>query len=165
MKRKGLVVNILWSVGLAFSVMAAPDDGTTQTDTVSAAAASGEQARIGQQVEQLFADHAPLDVVRLMAEENPLDAPMVLQAVYRKAPNVSLESLVLAAFNAAPEAALAIASMALDLGLDATLLPELAIAANIDPTTVAQATAAGPAETQPESIIRRHPRGSGISPS
>ncbi len=154
-------MNILWSVGLASSVMAAPDNGTTQADTVSAAAVSDQQARIGQQL----AERAPLDVVRLMAEEAPLDAPMILQAVYRKAPNVSLESLVLTAFQAAPEAALAIASMALDLGLDATLLPELAIAANIDPTTVAQATAAGPAETQPEPIIRRHSRGSGISPS
>ncbi|ASA56347.1 hypothetical protein [Vibrio gazogenes] len=158
-------MNILWSVGLASSVMAAPDNGTTQADTVSAAAVSDQQARIGQQVAQQLAERAPLDVVRLMAEEAPLDAPMILQAVYRKAPNVSLESLVLTAFQAAPEAALAIASMALDLGLDATLLPELAIAANIDPTTVAQATAAGPAETQPEPIIRRHSRGSGISPS
>ncbi|WP_139302107.1 hypothetical protein [Vibrio spartinae] len=157
-------MNILWSVGLTFSVMAAPDNGT-QTDTVSAAAAPNEQAQVEQRVEQLFAVHSPLDVVAMIAGENPLDAPMVLQAVYRKAPNVSLESLVLAAFNAAPEAALAIASMALDLGLDATLLPQLAITANIDPTTVAQATAAGPAETQQAPLIRRHPRGSGISPS
>ncbi len=164
MKLKGLTVHILWSVGLASSVMAAPGNGT-QANTVLAAASKGEQARIEQRVERLFVTSAPLDVVRIMAEENPLDAPLVLQAVYRKAPNESLEDLVLAAFNAAPEAALAIASMALDLGLDATLLPELAIVANIDPTTVAQATAAGPAPTQQAPIIRRHLRGSGISPS
>ncbi|WP_077333222.1 hypothetical protein [Vibrio ruber] len=159
-------MNILWSAGLAFSVMAAPENGT-QTDNVSAVASntatSTAQARVGQQVDQLFTANSPLDVVRIMSEESPLDAPLVLQAVYRKAPNVSLEELVLAAFNAAPESALAIASMALDLGLDATLLPGLAITANIDPTTVAQATAAGPATQTP--IIRRHPRGSGISPS
>ncbi|KUJ00435.1 hypothetical protein [Vibrio sp. MEBiC08052] len=164
MKRKGFVVHILWSIGLAFSVMAAPEN-RSQTDTVSAAVSSGEQARVEQRVEQLFAANSPLDVVRIMAEEKPIDAPLVLQAVYRKAPNVSLEDLVLAAFNAAPESALAIASTALDLGLDAILLPGLAIAANIDPTTVAQATAAGPAATQQAPIIRRHPRGSGISPS
>ncbi|MDW6003100.1 hypothetical protein [Vibrio mangrovi] len=165
MKFKLFAVGLAWSAGLAFPVLAAPDSSVSPEAT---SVASAEQARIEQQAAQLLTENSPVDVVRLIAQENPQNAPLAIQIVHVMAPEVSLESLVSAAFNAAPEVALAIASMALELGLDATLLPELAIAANIDPTIVAEATAAGPATQSPAPqpiIIRRHPRGSGISPS
>ncbi|MCE0493296.1 hypothetical protein [Vibrio salinus] len=158
--RKLLAVGV---VSLLASVMS-PYSFAVDTKSDATIKSDMTVASVEQQVKTLLKKFQPQEAMSKFASDFPANASEGLRAIYKESSGSDLAALVVAAFQSAPENALSIANVALELGLDPTLLPELALAANIDPTIIAQATAAGgPLGQQP--IINRRVRGSGISQS
>lgn len=138
--KKPLAVCIASLLALSVStpVFAAGSVSNTDSESVSQSAGS-----VQDQVTELLKGFSPADAMTSFALVDPARADEGLEAVYTSAPDSNLADLVVAAFVAAPNRALAIASMAIKLGLDPALLPEFALTANIDPTAVSVAAAAG----------------------
>ncbi|MDC0609982.1 hypothetical protein OAP63_04560 [Vibrio sp.] len=159
-------MNKLLAVGIASALTLSMSSPLFAADSASSANGSvvTSPSQIEQQVAQLLNSSKPVDAMTSFALADPTNVAEGMKAIYLSVPDTDLAALVTAAFQAAPNRALPIANMALELGLDPALLPELALASNIDPTIIAQASAAGGDATGTLNINRRN-RGSGISPS